>query len=188
MMRPGFSGQFARSVCLWACLVIMLALMAGGCQSKTAPLSKNAEALKQQLLSEMNTLTAALVAPVAKQDWQAVESILPAKMAELKKRGDVTPANIVVLDKNAISQARFPAGEAHQGLDFMNYQPAQLVFTEKKKTRAQLFRGDKKIYVCIAPILQQDQVIGAVAMGFPEEDLKIWKVSEQEFLNIDFNQ
>ncbi len=144
MMRPGFPGQFARSVCLWACLVIMLALMAGGCQSKAAPLSKNAEALKQQLLREMNTLTAALVAPVAKQDWQAVESILPAKMAELKKRGDVTPANIVVVDKNAISQARFPAGEAHQGLDFMNYQPAQVVFTEKKKTQAQLFHRRQK--------------------------------------------
>ncbi len=186
-MRPGFSGQFARSVCPWACLVIMFALMAGGC-SKTAPLSQNAAALKKELLSEMSILTAALVAPVAKQDWQAVGPILQAKVAELKNRGDVAPASIVVVDQNAISQARFPAGEHRQGLDFMNYQPAQVVFTEKKKTQAQLFVGDKKIYVCIAPILQQDQVIGAVAMGFPEEDLKIWKVSEQEFLNIDFNQ
>ena len=157
-------------------------------QSKEAPLSKNAEALKQQLLREMNTLTAALVGPVAKQDWPAVEPILPAKVEEMKKRGDVVPADIVILDKNAITQARFPAGEHKQGLDFMNYQPAQVVFTEKKKTQARLFVGDKKIFVCIAPILQQDQVIGAVAMGFPEGDLKIWKVSEQEFLNIDFNQ
>ncbi len=186
-MRPGFSGLSARSVCPWFCLVIMFALIVGGC-SKGAPLSKNAEALKKQLLSEMNILTAALVAPVAQQDWQAVEPILQAKVAELKNRGDVAPASIVVVDQNAISQARFPAGEHRQGLDFMNYQPAQVVFTEKKKTQAQLFVGDKKIYVCIAPILQQDQVIGAVAMGFPEEDLKIWKVSEQEFLNIDFNQ
>ena len=187
MMRPGFPGQFARSVRPWACLVIMFALVAGGC-SKAAPLSKNAAALKQQLLREMNTLTVALVEPVAKQDWQAVESILPAKVAEMKKRGDVTPANIVVLDGNAVTQARFPSNEARQGLNFMNYQPAQKVFKEKRKTQVQLYRGDKKIYAFIAPILQQDQVIGAVAMGFPEEDLKIWKVSEQEFLNIDFNQ
>ena len=187
MMRSGFPGQIARSVHPWACLIIMFALMAAGC-SKAAPLSKNAAALKKELLSDMNILTAALSEPVAKQDWQAVESILPAKVAELKKRGDVAPASIVVVDKNAISQARFPAGEHRQGLDFMNYQPAQVVFREKKKTQAQLFIGDKKIFVFIAPILQQDQVIGAVAMGFPEEALKIWKVSEQEFLNIDFNQ
>ncbi len=83
MMRPGFPGQSARSVWPWACLVIMFALMAGGC-SKAAPLSQNAAALKKELLSEMNILTAALVAPVAKQDWPAVEPILQAKVAELK--------------------------------------------------------------------------------------------------------
>jgi hypothetical protein len=170
-----------------ACLLLGLAVMLMGCQSQGPSLGKAAETLKVELQAEMNKLIAALTEPAAQENWQAVQPILQAAYEEMQKKGKVVPAALLVMDKNGIAQDRFPPKNVGK-MDFMSYEPAQTVYQNKKKAQAMFYLGGAKIFVLIAPILQGDQVAGAVAMGFPDEALKSWKVSEQDFLNINFNQ
>jgi hypothetical protein len=186
-MRFDSLGQTARRLCPWVCLVICLAIILGGCQKKEVPLNKAGEACRKALLGEMNMLTEALAGAVAKQDWGALEPILQTSLEKLKKEGKFVPFRIGVLDQNAITRAMFPPREGG-ALDFRNYQPAQTVFEQKKKTQAMLYLEGKKIFILVAPILQQDQITGAVVLAFPEAELQKWQVSDKEFLSIDFNQ
>ncbi len=51
------------------------------------------------------------------------------------------------------------------------------------------YRDGKKLLGLISPVLQQDNVRGAVAIAYSEKELtSTWKVSEKEFMSIDFNQ
>jgi hypothetical protein len=161
-----------------ACLVLGLAVMLAGCQSQGPSLGKAAE---------MNKLIAALTEPAAQENWQAVQPILQAAYEEMQKKGKVVPAALLVMDKNGIAQDRFPPKNVGK-MDFMSYEPAKTVYQNKKKAQAMFYLGGAKIFVLIAPILQGDQVAGALVMGFPDEELKRWQVSEKDFLSIDFNQ
>jgi sensor histidine kinase regulating citrate/malate metabolism len=186
-MKFDSRGQTAKRFCLWTFLVICLAVILGGCQAKEAPLSKQAQVVKKTLLGEMNKLTGALAEPVAKQDWQALEPILQSSYQEMKKHRGFVPLRIVVLDRDGIIQKRFPPTR-QEALDFSNYESAKIVFEQKRITTARLYMEGEKIFIVMAPLLQQDQVIGAVVMGFSEGELQKWQVPEKEFRSIDFNQ
>jgi hypothetical protein len=186
-MRSVCFGQTARRAYPGVCLVICLAMILGGCQSKEIPLSKAADSCRKALLGEMNMLKAALAGPVSKQDWGAVEPILQSSFEKLKQEGKFIPFRIGVLDQNAISRGMFPPRKG-EALDFSNYQPGRTVYEQKRITQAMLYLEGKKIFVLIAPLLQTDQVSGAVAMVFPEEEIQKWHVPEKEFLSIDFNK
>ena len=179
--------RIAKRARSWACLVICLAVVVGGCQSKEPSLSKAALSVKEGLLGEMGKLTAALAEPAGKRDWLAAEPILKASYEEMKKTGKFVPMGIVVLDRDGVTQDRFPPVKRAQ-MDFSNYAPAKSVLEEKKKTAAMLYLEGAKIFIFMAPLLHQDQVTGAVALGFPEGELQKWRVSEKEILGIDFNQ
>jgi len=176
-----------RRVGSFGALVVYFAMILMGCGSKEAPISAAAQGLKKELLGDMSSLTKALAEPVAKQDWEAVTPVLQKSYEEMKTRGKFVPLRIAVLDRDAIVQDRFPPKKQEQ-LDFKNYEPAKAVFVDKKKTQAMLYLEGTKVFVFIAPLLKNDQVTGAVVMGFPEEELKKWKVSEKDFLSTDFNQ
>ena len=178
--------QTARRACPWAGLLVAVAVILGGCQPKAPSLSPEALAVKKALLGEMGKLTTALAEPMAQQDWEAVKPILQASHEEMKISGKVVESYLVVMDRNGIVQDRFPPRKVEH-FDFMNYESVKIVFQEKRKAQALFYLGGTKIFVMIAPLLKNDKVIGAVAMGFPEEELQRWKVPEKEFLSIDFN-
>lgn len=186
-MRQARLCRTVRHLGLWAYLVICLAVILGGCQSQEAPLNKNVLACKQELLGEMHKLTAALTEPAAKQDWGAVETILQTSYEKMEKDGKFVPFRIAVLDVDGITQGMFPPKKG-EPLDFRNYEPAKIVFDQKRKTQARLYLEGKKIFIFMAPLLQKDQVTGAVVMGFSEAELQKRQVPEKEFLAIDFNQ
>jgi len=167
--------------------LVCLAVFLGGCGGKEPPLSKEAQTLKKELLGEIDKLTAALVEPVGKQDWETVKPILQTSYEEMEKRGKIVPAKVVAMDQNGIIQANYPHRDISD-FDFYNYGPAKIVYIKKMKAQAMLYFGKTKIYILMSPLLKRDQVIGAVAMSFLEEELQNkWKVSEKEFLSIDFN-
>jgi hypothetical protein len=186
-MRFDFLGQIARRACPWVCLAICLGMILGGCGKKETPLSKAAQTCKKTLLAEMNMLTTSLAGPVAKQDWGTVETILQTSFEKLQKESMFAPVRLGVLDRDGIIQGMYPP-KKDGSMDFSNYQPARIVYEQKRKTTAMLYLEGNKIFIFISPILQQDQVTGAVVMVFPDEGLQKWKVSEKEFLSIDFNQ
>ena len=140
----------------WGILFICFAILLGGCQAKTPPLSKEAQALKQELLKDMDQLTTALSEPVTQQDWEGAKPILQKSFMEME-REKLAPYRIVVLDRNVVTQVRYPAQKEEQ-FDYSNYKQTQTVFSEKKKTQFMAFRDGKKLLGIIAPILQQDNV------------------------------
>jgi|UniRef100_A0A7C3Z3A4 hypothetical protein len=179
-------GQAAGRMSRWVYLLIGLSVISGGCGSPEVQLSKAGQACKAGLLREMALLTTALAGPVAQQDWDALQPILQNCYGRIEREGGFVPFRIVVLDQNGIVQAVFP--ESKQGkLDFSNYDPTRMVYAQKRKVQALLYLEGKKIFIFMAPVLHNHQVSGAVVMGFPEEALEKWQVSEKEFLSIDFN-
>jgi hypothetical protein len=186
-MKHATQRQVAKQACLWVCLVICLVVILGGCQQKEIPLSKAAQACKNNMLAEMKMLTTAVTGPVAQQDWQAIETILQAFCEKLEKEGKLVPFKIVVLDQNGITRVMVPPRK-DGSMDFSSYAPARVVYEQKKMTQAMLYFEGKKIFVLLGPLLQQDQIIGGVALVFPEEELQKCHLSDKEFMSIDFNQ
>jgi hypothetical protein len=171
----------------WLLPLIGHVIILGGCGAKEPPLSREAQTLKKELLREMDKLTAALVEPTAKQNWEAIPLILKSSYEDIEKKGKLVLTRIGVMDRDGILQLTYPSKEA-EGFDFYNFQPAKLVYINKRKAQAKLYVGINKIFILIAPLLQKDQVIGAAVVAFSDEELQnTWKVSEKEFLSIDFN-
>ncbi len=182
------SVKTVRQLSLSGWFLICLAVLLGGCQASKPQLGPEAQALKTQLLGDLNKLTSQLVEPVAQEDWPAVEPILQTAYENMPKEAKLVPERIIVLDRNGITQARFPSVDVGQ-FDFSNYTPAKTVFNEKKKVQAALYFKGTKIFVVIAPLLQNNNLVGAVALAFPAAALeKQWHVSEKEFLSLDLNQ
>jgi hypothetical protein len=186
-MKRNVLCQTTRWTRSWVYLVICLAMILGGCSKKEVPLSKAAETCKKSLLAEMNMLTASLTGPASQQDWGTVKTILQTSFGKMQKEGMFAPDRIGVLDRDGITQGVFPLRGIGK-MDFRNYQPAQIVYEQKKITQTMLYLEGNKIFVLIAPLLQKDQVSGAAVMIFPEESLKKWHVPEKEFLSINFNK
>ncbi len=171
----------------WLFSLICLVVILGGCGGQRPPLSNQAQTLKKELLGEMKTLSAALVEPVAKQDWETVSNILQTSHEALAKKGKPAPARIAVLDRHGILQVRHPQ-KREEHFDFYQFEPVKIVYLKKKRAQARLYAGKDKFFIVIAPLLHQEQVAGAVVLGLSAEDLQhTWKVSEKEFLDIDFN-
>jgi hypothetical protein len=179
--------QTARGARSWVYLVICLAVVLGGCQKKEIPLSKEAQACKNEMLGEMHMLTSALTGPVSQQDWQAAESILRTSFDKLNKEGKLIPLRIGILDRDAITKVMVPPRK-DESLDFRNYAPARVVYEQQKITQAMLYLEGNKIFILVGPLLQQSRVIGAVVLVFPEKEIQKCKLSDQEFLSIDFNR
>jgi hypothetical protein len=181
------SRKTVRQLKLSGVFLICLALLLGGCQAPRPPLSPEAKALKKQLLGNLKKLTPQLIGPVAQEDWPAANSILETAYKNMQQEGKLVPEMIVVLDRNAITQARFPSPHERR-YDFSNYAPAKKVFNEKSKVQAALYFKGTKIFVVIAPILQDNNLVGGVALAYPADALeKQWHVSEKEFMSLNLN-
>jgi len=168
--------------------LICLALLLGGCQAPKPSLSPKAQALKKQLLGDLNKLTPQLTEPVAQEDWPAVEAILKTAYENMSKEAKLAPEMLVVLDRDGITQVRFPSPDESR-FDFSNYTQTKTVFNKKRTDQAALYLKGAKIFVVIAPLLQKDTIIGAVSLAFFADTLeKNWQVSEQEFLSMNLNQ
>jgi hypothetical protein len=182
------SVKTVRQLGLPGLFLICLAVLLGGCQVSKPPLGPEAQALKTQLLGDLDKLTSQLVEPAAREDWPAVELLLQTAYENMQKEAKLVPKMIVVLDRNSITRVRFPSSDVGQ-FDFSNYAQAKTTFNKKRKDQAIFYLKGTKIYIVLAPLLQKNNVIGAVALSFLAAALeKQWHVSEKEFLSIDLNK
>lgn len=170
----------------WTYLLVCLVVLLGGCQAKEPQLSEEAQALKKELLREINNLATLVSEPVAKENGEATKKVLQTSYEKMIEGGKFVPTVIVTIDRNGVAQNTFPT-RRERHFDFSRYGPVKKVFDKKRKIQAKLYQGETKIFVLIAPLLQKGEVSGAVAMAFSENELEKWKVSENEFLTIAFN-
>ena len=186
-MHSGHLVKASKLTMSWVYVVICLAVILGGCGAPKPMLSKKAQVLKKELLGEIQNLTPQLIDPVSKQDWEAVKPILQASYETMQKAGKLAPQTIVLMDQNGIVHERFPPSkESH--FDFSNYAPVKTMFAEKRKVQTTLYLKGTKIYVILTPLLKENEVLGGLAMVFLESEIEKWKVSEKEFLDINFNE
>lgn len=186
------NGDYLLKAVKWAGVrwfsLICLAVMVGSCGPQEPALSKQAQAFKKKLQGEIQRLSAALIEPVENQAWEVMLPILEKSYANLGQKDRLALVRLGVLDRDGILQVTYPSRK-EEHFDFFNFDPARAVYLKKKITQAKLYFGEKKLYIVMAPLLNKDQVIGAVAVAFSEDDLqRTWKVPEKEFLQIDFNQ
>jgi len=182
-------GQAVKRAQIGVVFLICAVVAAGGCSAPQPPPSPQARAFQQQVLQQINNLTEKLTGSLsAGQDWESLKPILQAGYKEMKKQGKPVPQEIVVLDREGITRVRVPS-ESTRHYDFSQYKPARTALKKKRKGQAILYLKGSKIFIILAPLLQKDKVLGAVALSFSEEEMqKKWQISAEEFLNLDFNQ
>ncbi|MGQ9688948.1 MAG: hypothetical protein ACUVXF_09210 [Desulfobaccales bacterium] len=187
-MPHGGSRKGVRKVDFSLLLMLCLAVFWGGCGEKEPALNKNAQMMKKELLEEISWLMPRLLEPVSKEEWEALPPVLHSFVEEIGKSGKIAPARLVILDHNGITRVAFPP-KKEEYLHFYNYELAKIAYTKKRINQAILYLGVEKFFVILVPFLEKDQVIGAIALCFPEEELKNnLNLSEKEFLNINFNK
>jgi len=167
--------------------LICLAVIWGGCRTQEPQMSPEVQALKQELLGQIQTLTTQLMKPVSQQDWDAVKPILQTVYETMEKEAKLLPLLIIVLDREGITRTRVPS-EVEKHFDFSRYKLARVAFEKKRKTSALLYLGEQKIFLLLAPLLQNNKVLGAVAICLSQNQLQQRQVSQEEFLSLDFNR
>ena len=176
--------KIARRVQLWACLLLCVVVFLGGCQTEKPQLSKEAQALKKEMIQVMDRITEKLVEPVSIKDWKALIPILQTFYEEIKQEGDLVPKRIMVLDRKGISRAIYPPIKKARW-DFSSYNHIKDAYDNKMNVVFEGFMRGGKLFGFFAPILHKGKVIGGVSMGFPAKEIEEkWKVSEEEFLSI----
>jgi hypothetical protein len=186
-MNCTYSFRAARRLHPWACLLIVLLVFWGGCQTKEPTLSKGAHALKKELLEEMNKLTTLLIEPVSKQDWDAVKTVLKKSYEEMEQGGKLVGSYISVIDRDGIRQVIYPSVEGRRW-DYSSYKEFKESVEKQKKLPFTVYVKETKWSGLIAPIVKKKEVIGNFVISFPVENLeKKWNISEKEFLIINFN-
>jgi hypothetical protein len=159
----------------------------GGCQTEKPQLSKEAQALKKEMLQEMEKITQILVEPVSKKDWKALRPILQKSYEEMEQEGKLIPTRIMVLDRKGISRAIYPPIKKARW-DFSSYKQIKKAYEKKMNVGLKGYLRGGKVYGFFVPIFQNTKLLGGVSMGFSANDIEEkWKVSENEFMNINFN-
>lgn len=171
----------------WACLLLCVVLFLGGCRTEKPLLSKEAQALKKEMLQEMDKITKRLVEPVSKKDWKALRPILQISYEEIEQGGKLVLTRIMVLDRKGISRAIYPPIKKARW-DFRSYKQIREAYDNKMNVGLRGFMRGGKVYGFVAPLVKNGKVIGGVSMGFSSKEIEEkWKVSEKEFMSINFN-
>lgn len=175
----------------FAPVVILLALMVlgtAGCGAPRQPVSPEAAALKQEILDTLQHLQKSLVDPVAREDIPAIDAVL-AGLA--KNSVDICvdcPYRSAVLNKDGVVLTTFPKND-FIGRDFSSYRIISEPLSRQRITQRQIYRPDGvKMYSVSAPLLRDNKVAGVVVLTLAPLDItKKWRLTEKEFLAINFN-
>ncbi|MEJ2070502.1 MAG: hypothetical protein P8X65_09205 [Syntrophobacterales bacterium] len=170
-----------------AFLLLCVVLFLGGCQTEKPLLSKEAQALKKEMLQEMDKIIKSLVEPVSKKDWKDIRPILQTFYEEMKQEGKLVPKRIMVMDQNGISRSIYPPIRKARW-NFSSYNHIKEAYDNKMNVVFEGFMRGGKLYGFFAPILQNGKIIGGISMGYSAKEIEEkWNISENEFLIINFN-
>jgi len=186
-MNSFYCFKIARRAQPWAFLLLCVVLFLGGCQAEEPQLSKGAQALKEEMVQEMDKITKRLVEPVSKKDWKALRIILKTSYEEIEQGGKLVPTRIMVLDRKGISRSIYPPMKKARW-DFSSYNQIREAYDNKMNVGLRGYLRGGKVYGFFAPLIQKTKIVGGVSMGFSSKEIEEkWKISEKEFMSINFN-
>jgi hypothetical protein len=169
--------------------LLLLPWLIYGCQAQEPPLSPAAAAFKQEIKECIGRLAKPLIKPVLKRDTPAINAALKKTEPEAIKLCRMCPFRMGVMNRNGDTLAVYPPKKgAH--LDFYQYEVVQQTLKTRKIAQQRLFLQDgARLYVICVPLLNEEQVIGILALALnAEEAKKRWDLTEKEFLALDFNR
>ena len=171
-------------------LISLLAAVAFlGCQSQEPPLRPGAAQFKKEVQDCIATLETALIEPLSKRDIPAINETLKKVEPEAIKLCRMCPFRIGVLNQEGYTLTVYPPKEDAIG-NFSNYEVVIQALKSRRTATQRFFLQDgSQIYLICVPILQEDRVLGILALAVSaEEAKKRWDMTAQEFLVIDFNR
>jgi hypothetical protein len=174
---------------LWAALLSLLAAALCGCQAAEPPLRPGTAEFKKEVQACIVKLKTALVEPLAKRDIPALNDTLKEVEPQAIKLCRMCPFRIGVLNHEGYTLTVYPPKQDAIG-NFSNYDVVIQTLKSRRTSTQRLFLQDgSQVYLICVPILQDEKVLGILAVAVSaEEAKKRWDMTAEEFLAIDFNR
>ncbi len=161
------------------CTVIM------GCTAREQNLSPAARAFKKEVQETIKQLSSDFTAPLARDDFKAVQSVLKNMVSNAAKEGKPLKFRLAILDENGI---KVTGSHSDVDMNFSGYETVRQILDKKEIVTGVLYLKNAQMLFIGAPLMQQGKIVGILSLGISEEDLKKhWNVSAQEVLTIVFN-
>jgi len=185
LWRNSLSGHQAG---LWRVLLVSAVILLLGCHQEP-PLNPGIASFKQELKACLDGLGVTLMGPVARKDVAGVKAALEQVESPAVKLCRTCPFEIAVLDPSGKILSAYPVKGDGKAKDFSSYDLVKKAISSNKIQQQALFLPDtSKLYLVCSPLIQQDKLIGLVAIAISSADAeKRWNLTEKEFLALDFN-
>ncbi len=170
-------------------LAALVLLLVCGCPAQEPPLSPGAAAFKAEVNECLNKVSDKLVEPVTKRDVAQISKILEQIEPETSRLCRMCPFNIGVLNAIGVTLAVHPPKKDAMG-NFGDFEVVRQTLKNRRISTQRLFLQDgSEIYIICAPLLKEQQVKGILALALSSEEAQNrWKITDQEFLALDFNR
>lgn len=171
---------------LYIAFVFFLSLPA--CKPPPAP-SSAAVAFKKEVRDNIEKLSPFFAEALPKGNGKAVEAALTRACVAAEEQGMPFSCSIATLDKNGISVTSISPRKLSQGVDYSHYKSITKSLREKRIVHARLFLQDgTRIFAVSSPLMKDGRLVGLLVLGyFSTEVRRNWGLTEEEFLEIDFN-
>ena len=169
-------------------LMLLAALALGSsCQQAKPPQSPKAEAFTKEVQAVIDRVARPLIEPVARDDKEAAQKSLKKAFSLCAEACEGLFYNVLILDQQGVLSAVYPPAEV-KSLQFANYNAVKKAFADKKPNQAILYQPNgTPIDIVFVPLIQQDKVVGILALGFEGNLVRDKRGLEtEEFLNLDF--
>ena len=188
-MKPRFPTDNCRGAGLRLALCSLLALLFFGCQSQEPPLRPGAAEFKKEVKDCIGTLQTGLIQPLSGRNIPAINETLQKIEPQAIKLCRMCPFRIGVLNQEGYTLTVYPPKADALG-NFSNYDVVIQALKNRRTTTQRFFLQDgTQIYIICVPILQEEKVLGLLAVAVSaEEAKKRWDMTAEEFLAIDFNR
>jgi hypothetical protein len=181
-----------KTVSVWRPVLMVIVLITlsvtTGCGSKEPPLSPEARAFKLDIDKTLCQMLQSLAEPTFQGNIPAIDKVLQSFAKTTAGMCVDCPYRLGVLNQKGDLLTTYPKNDII-GLNFSSYKHILTSLKKQKISQAQAFSADgAKMYFIAAPLRKNNQVQGVVVLALSPADLeKKWRLTEKEFLVIDFN-
>ena len=190
-------GFFADKTWLWGALVYaFFVAFYPGCTSDP-PLSQSAMTFRQKTLEDFECLTLKL-SPILERDgeFEAAGEVIEEYLLDQHANGRHV-LSLGILDSSGEYRVGYRLNDTSPGsveksgykdMSFASFKGVDQVVSSRKIVQMPLYFKEQNVLVVGAPLVKEDKLLGIMCLSFEKERFeKEWKISEQEFLKIDFN-
>ena len=152
--------------------------------------SPSDQVFREEMKGMIRKLSSSLLDPLSKNDRQALQTSLNGIVSETEKRGRPIRFGIGILDTEGLAIAgRYIVGTFKEE-DFSRYHFLKKAFKQKKVILDRLFFQNRSEFLVICvPLVQKNEVIGALVLGFdPAEIKREYGLTAEQFMALDFNR